>query len=284
MTEAATAFRTWLDQAWNDHGEAPQRIAAELAERAPSLPDSADGAEALRLAEHVLMTHAIDLPALHRLLAAVPPGDTLAAAMQRTRWALAQLDGSPAPELNERGRWGALQNVVLALAERGEVGLARERLLADEAAAAAHPDKGTQTAYAMTANNVALNLRVGPRGNAARDALMLDAAQLSRRAWAHAGTWLHSERADYQLAMCHAVLGQGAPAVAAAQACLSLCEAQGAEPSELFFAHECNVHAQRAAGDAAAAARHRQRMAELLEQVDDAGMRQWCAETLATTP
>lgn len=278
-----TTLRAWLDQAWNDHATASRRVADALAERAATLPDDATGAEALRLAEHVLLAHLADLPALHRLLAHVPTGTALTPTLQRARWALATLEGTPAPDVPERARWSALQNVVLAHVARGEIALARERLLADEAAAAAHAEPAAQTNYAITANNVALDLRVGPRGDPARDALMLEAAQLSRRAWARAGTWLHAERADYQLAMCHAVLGQGAQAVAAAEACLQRCEAEGAEPSELFFAHECNVHAQRAAGSTAAAAQHRERMAALLEQVSDAGMRQWCSETLATT-
>jgi hypothetical protein len=278
-----TTLRAWLDQAWNDHPTAARRVADELAERAAALPDDATGAEALRLAEHVLLAHLADLPALHRLLSRVPAGDALTPTVQRARWALAMLEGAPPPDVPERARWSALQNVVLVHVARGEMALARERLLADEAAVAAHPDKATQTAYASTANNVALDLRVGLRGDAARDALMIDAAQLSRRAWTRAGTWLHSERADYQLAMCHAVLGQGALAVAAADACLQRCEAEGAEPGELFFAHECNVHAQRAAANTAAAAQHRERMVALLEQVSDAGTRQWCSETLATT-
>lgn len=279
-----TTLRAWLDQAWNDHATASRRVADELAERASTLPDDATGAEALRLAEHVLLGHLADLPALQRLLSRVPAGETLTPTVQRARWALAMLEGTaPPPDVPERARWSALQNVVLVHVARGEMTLARERLLADETAAAAHTEPAAQKNYAITANNVALDLRVGPRGDAARDALMIDAAQLSRRAWARAGTWLHSERADYQLAMCHAVLGQGALAVAAAEACLRRCEAEGAEPSELFFAHECNVHAQRAAADTAAAAQHRERMVALLEQVADAGMRQWCSETLATT-
>lgn len=284
MSADATPLGDWLGAAWDRHADAPREVADELQRRAATLPDDGDGAQAVRLAEHLLLAHLDDAPALQRLLSALPPGAALDAAAARARWALAVLGGEGTPEaLPDAARWGALQNVVLALLLRGQVGAARECLLAEEAAAAASDDAAARRAYAATANNVAVDLRLGPRGDAARDALMLDAAALARRAWERAGTWMHVERADYQLAMCHAVLGQGEAARAAARACLAACEREGADAAERFFAHECNVHAERAAGDAVAAAAHRERMAALLAQIEDAGLRDWCAETLAKT-
>src|SRR5258706_252637 len=70
------------------------------------------------------------------------------------------------------------------------------------------------------------------------DTLMMDAALTSRSAWSKAGTWLTVERADYMLARCAAALGEGVQAVAHALSCLAICEANDAEPVELFFAHE----------------------------------------------
>lgn len=283
MTEP-TALRAWLDQAWNDHATATQRVADELLARAAALPDDADGAGVVRLAAHTLLAHCADTAAMQRLLAQLPHGEALQAAARPAYWALAQLNGSPPPTVSDRERFSALEYVVLVHAARGEASQAQAGLLAEEDAAAAHADPATCKAYAATANNVAGSLRDGPRGDAAKDTLMLAAAQLSRRAWERAGTWINVERADYQLAMCHAVLGQGAQAVAFAGACLARCEAEAAEPSELFFAHECCVHAQRAAGAGALAAQHRAQMVALLAQVGDEGLRAWCAETLAATP
>ncbi|MFY9510136.1 MAG: hypothetical protein WAQ05_04085, partial [Rubrivivax sp.] len=128
-------------------------------------------------------------------------------------------------------------------------------------------------------------LRDAARGDAAVDSLMLTAAQLARRAWERAGTWVHVERADYVLALCLVALGQGAAAVASAQACLARCEAEDPDDAcELFFAHACNVQAQHSAGDMAAAARHRAQMVALLARIQDGGMRQSCEQTLAGTP
>jgi len=276
-------LRAWLDQAWDEHAEHPRRVLEGLRERAPSLPDDGDGAEAVRLAEHVALAHLADTTALDTLLAALPAQGALQPAVARARWALATLAGSAPPEVPDRARWAALHGVVMTLVARGRGAEARRRLLADEAAAATHADMPSRQAYAATANNSALDLRLGARGDPARDALMVDAALLARRAWSACGGWIHVERADYQLAMCHAAAGQGAQAVAAGEACLAACEANAADAAERFFAHECLVHARRAAGDAGGAAREREQMAALLAQVDDAAMRSWCEKTLAET-
>ncbi len=274
----------WLSRAWDEHAQAPQRVADELQQRAALLPDDEQGAQAVRLGEHLWLAHLGDTAGLDRLLHSLPPGPALAAAARRARWCLAMLaEQAPQAELPGAARWSALQNLVLARLLRGEAAAARQALLAEEDAATASDDAAARRSYAATANNVALDLRLGPRGDAERDALMLEAAALARRAWARAGTWMHVERADYQLALCHAALGQGVAARQHAQACLVACQGNGADAAELFFAHECAVHAERAAGDAEAAARHRAEMAALLAQIEDQGLRDWCAQTLATT-
>lgn len=197
----------------------------------------------------------------------------------------------PAPP--EAPRWRALQNVVLALAGLGRSSEAAALLAADEAAARAQGDAEAGVAYASTANNVAGHLQIGnlrgdadadaPR-DAERDALMLQAAAIARRAWDSAGHWMHAERAEYRLALCHAVAGQGAAAVHHAGLCLAGCETAGdaADAVEHYFAHEALVRAHRAAGDAPAAAAALQRMPMLLAQISEAdGLRDWCARTLA---
>ncbi len=281
-----TPLRHWLDLAWNDHPDAPARIAAELAQRAATLPDDADGAECVRLAEHVLLAHLADSAAMQALLSRLPPGAAaLQPGIQRATWALAQLgDGAPpAATPDDATRWRALHSVLMVLVARGQAAQAQRRLSSEEEAAAAHPDAAARKAFAATANNTAADLTAGPRGDAARDALMLAAAAASRRVWQGAGNWMNVERADYRLALCHAALGQGSQAVAHAAACLALCEAEAADASELFFAHECNVLAQRAAGDAASAAAHREKMVALLAQIEDAQMQRYCSETLDKT-
>lgn len=306
-TPIPSALRALLDDALARHGDAPADVAAALQAQAPTLPADAEGAEAIRLAEHVLLGHRADAVGLATFVAALPPAlavdPATAPALQRARWALARLqaplaaDWPPAPP--DAPRWRALQNVVLALARLGRCGEAAALLADDEAAARAHGTGEAGVAYAAAANNVAAHLQDsgacgaldpspaagrGARRDAERDALMLHAAAIARRAWDSAGTWMQVERAEYRLALCHAAAGNGAAAVHHAGQCLAGCQAAGdaADAVEHYFAQEALVRAHRAAGDAAAASAALQRMAVLLAQISEAdGLRDWCADTLA---
>lgn len=318
-TLTPSVLRSLLDDALARHADAPADIAALLLAQAPTLPADAEGAEAIRLAEHVLLGHCADADGLAAFVAALPPALTAdvatAPALQRVRWALAQvraqmqaqmqmqapLGSDASPALPDALRWRALQNVVLALAGQGRCGEAAALLAADEAAALAHGADEAGVAYATAANNVAGHLQTGNPGavaargatceserdterDADRDALMLQAAAIARRAWASAGNWMHVERAEYRLALCHAAAGNGAAAEHHAGLCLAGCLAAGeaADAVEHYFAHEALVRAHRAAGDAPAASAALQHMAGLLTQISQAdGLRDWCAETLA---
>ncbi len=294
---ARAALSDLLDHTEASHADDPAAAMATLLSRAPGLAADAEAARALRLAEHVALAHLGDAALLAALLDVLPPAlqqaDATAATLLRLRWALAVVGGGPLPSLPpDAQRWRALQNVVLALAAQGRWAQATGLLAADEAAARAHGTAEAGVAYAVSANNVAMELQTGgpPAGamrDAARDALMLEAAAIARRAWGHAGNWRHAERAEYRLALCHAAAGHGALAVQHAQRCLSACVAAGdaADAVEHFFAHEALARAHGTAGDAAAACAARQQMASLLPQIDTAdGLRTWCAEALAALP
>jgi hypothetical protein len=277
-----------MDRAYNDHAEAPQAFADALMARAATLPADAEGAEAIRLAEHVMLGHLADAPALQRFVQALPPAlvqaEVAAASLQRANGCLSLMQGGAPADLPPLLRWRSLHNAVLGLALTGRAALGSELLARDEAAALASPELAERQAYAAAANNIAAGLRQEPRRSADVDALMIQAAGVARRAWEKAGNWMNVERAEYQLALCHAVLGQGTPALHHAGLCLRICEAEQADAVEHFFAHEALVHAHRAAGQADQACAHRAQMAQWLPQVADAGMQAYCAKTLADTP
>ncbi|MBZ8141426.1 hypothetical protein CLD22_16160 [Rubrivivax gelatinosus] len=278
-----STLHDWLEQAWERHDTQAQALAHELLARATALPDDDDGADAVRLARHTMLGHLADAALLRAFIGALPAGAHLAPARSRAEWALAQLEGRPAEALPEAVAWGLLGDVAQADLVLGRLDALRTRLLGLEDEAARHPDEAARRAYAATAHNVTLALRLGAR-EPVHDALMIELAGLERRAWARAGTWMHVERADYQLAMCHAAVGHGPDAQAFAAACLAACEANGADAAERFFAHECGLHAALAASDTESAARHRAAMVARLAEVDDAEMRAFCEQTLAASP
>ena len=289
------SLRFWLDQAQSQHADQPLAITAALTARAASLPADADGAEAIRLAEHVWLAHAADTSGLQAFLDALPAtlsdDASTAPSLQRADGALAWLAGQVAKTQPDATRWRVLQNVVLAMAAQGRSAEALGLLQADEATARALGPSDAGQAFAATANNVASHLQDRPRGDEARDSLMLQAAAIARRAWENAGSWMQVERADYRLALCHAAAGQGAEAVEHARRCLADCMADcvaagdQADALEHFFAHEALVRAHRAAGDAAAAGAAVQRMQVLLADIAEAdGLRAWCADVLSALP
>lgn len=279
---------TTLARLQDEHGSAPALAAQTLLSLADRLNPDDTGADALRLAEHVLLGHGADPAALRAWLARLPA--TLAsqaptaAAVQRARWAAAQLDGGPADTPPQPQRWRAWQNLALAWVARGEVERAAEELSVQESAAAAEPDAAATAPLAASANNLATHLRDAPDRSAAHTALMLQAAATAARLWARAGTWVNVERAAYQLALCHAAAGQPQPALTHAYQCLQVCEREGADAVELFFAHEALWHAHRAAGDAAGQQAARQAMAAQQAQVQDADLQAWCAQVLQKLP
>lgn len=299
MTPSAdtTCLARFLDSADATHAEQPAATAAALLARAAGLTADPDGARALRLAEHVALAHLADTAALAALLAAVPAAlaqaEPTAGTLQRLHWSLAMVNGTavPAPPPATQ-RWRALQNVVLALAAQQRWAEAADLLSADELAARADGAGEAGRAYASSVNNVAMDLQTsgpppGAPRDAARDALMLQAATIARRAWGHAGTWQHAERAEYRLALCHAVAGDGAAALHHARLCLAGCEVAGADADvvEHFFVQEALVRAHLAAGDTSGAVAAHARMQALLPQIGTAdGLQAWCAEVLADLP
>lgn len=290
MDDTTTSdLATWLPQAWELHAESPHEVAAGLSARQPMLAANADAAEAVRLAEHVWLSHLDDAAGLRAWLQQLPPAVLQApigaASVQRTRWVLAVLDGAEPPAVDDSTRWRGQQNLWSVWAAHGRADDALAMLNDEVPRALAHPENTACRALAATCNNLASDLRTGRRGDPHQDLLMLALARASRQLWHRAATWLQVERADYQLARCHAVLGQAEAALTHARSCLAAIDAHAGEAEagamEYFYAHEALAYAHHAAGDAAGAAAQRQCMLDRLAAIDDPLTRAWCQRDLA---
>lgn len=270
-----------IDRALTLHPQAPDAAARLLHEAAAHAAQAGgdDAAEEpgpelretlLRAAEHVLLGHLDQGPALAALL----DGDLAGVPDARSRCAIALAGGGAAPdwqELSAAERVRAHFNAVLALSRRRDFDGMR-RLMAQAQALVPEEDEIAAKSWAGVANNVAADMRCyHQRGDAAHAALMLEAAAQARAAWVAAGGWLQIERADWQLAMCAAVAGEGARALEAARACLAACEQQGGDDYEFCFAHQALALAALAAQEPALARQQREAMAQrvalLAEQV-----------------
>ena len=286
----------FLSHAWDEHADSPRAVADRLPQAFELLLlEPAGAAELARLIEHVLLAHLDQGEALRSQLNLLQPlaefDPMLALALHRSVLALALADddlGSDLADLyktlSAAEQVRAYGQAALALTHRAQ--WSRVHAMIEEATRIAQSDDEGKALRALAAltNNLADHLRhyraSGDADQSERDALMLHAARLARVHWERAGGWVEVERADYQLALCHAVVGQGETALQHAQACLSACLENGADAFELFFAHEAMAHAYLASNQADQASQQRLLMQDLLTTVEDATSREYALTCL----
>ncbi|MEZ0228788.1 MAG: hypothetical protein ACAI25_09200 [Planctomycetota bacterium] len=276
-----------VEQGWAEHEKDSAGVLARCEGAIPEVTEAKHLPGLAALLVHVAGEHLGEwkrgLSALDRMMSlpVVKAGTAEAQALLRSRATLLLASGDRAtadeviaraqtaglPVASTRIRVLAVAASALAGQKQVEAGVA----LFEEALslAAYGPDKADPAARALavTGNNLACSLEEKKVRTPAEDRLLELAARTGRRFWEVAGTWIEVERAEYRLAMTCLALGRAKDAVTHANECLALCEKNGADAGELFFANEALARA------------HKARMVELLAEVD-AGIRPWCEETL----
>jgi hypothetical protein len=283
-------FDRFLNQAWDEHATHTTAVAERLASQGPALvTEEAQIAPLANLVHHVHGEHLgrwAEGRALLRQLAAHParsPDGAASAALARFQASLALCEGSA----DERAAMGASDRIrvtALTAANLAERDTPRASALFGEALAeaeragldAADP---ANRALAVTANNLACTLEEKRSRSAAERALMITAAQATRRFWALAGGWLETERAEYRLAMTWLQAGDPALARHHAQQCLAIVQANGSVPLERFFASEALALAEAADGNAAGHAAALAQTREAFAALDEADQG-WCRASL----
>jgi hypothetical protein len=281
-------YDTFLDQAWTDHATDPAAVAQRLAEQALAhVTEPGRVIPVAHLAHHVFGEHlgqwASGLVFLGRLRALPVVQDDAAAAIHRFQAALQLAAGQADPratlDAGTRIRITALAAANLALHDAPRsAALLEEAVAAAEAAALPDQDPAHRN-LGIAGNGIAGTLEDKPGRSADDTRLMLRAAQVARRFWALAGTWLETERADYRLAMSHLQAGDLPRARQHAQDCLEIVQAQGNVPLEAFFGWEALGRVERAAANTTG---HRQALAQAeaafaaLSEADQG----WCRPSL----
>lgn len=281
-------FDTFMNTAWDEHATNPAGVAGRLATEGLPLADSSDRIVALaHLAQHVYGAHLArwaDGRALLDRLAALPAADAgAAAALARFGAGLDLCAGRDEARAglsaSDRIRVTALAASNLADHDAARAGALLAEAAAEAERAALPPGDAAARALAVAGNNIAAALEEKPQRSAPERELMIAAAQAGRRWWALAGTWLETERAEYRLAMSWLRAGDAARARRHAQQCLDIVAANGGVALERFFGHEALALAERAAGDAEAAAQALAAARAACADLDDSD-RGWCQTTL----
>jgi len=283
-------FDTFIETAWNDHGDRPHDVADRLAASLHLVETPEHVPPFARLATHVFGEHlgewqrGIDVLESLRGRPAFDGGAAVTGAVTRSIATLqyASGDRSAWAALTPEDRVFASASAAAAFAGRSEfrpaIAAYSEALrLASTGLPSGSP---ALRALAVGGNNLAAALEEKTDRDPSETQGMIGAAEGGLQYWKLAGTWLEEERAEYRLARCRLQAGDSAAAIRSAKRCLQVCKDNNAPPFEEFFGYAVLAVAQRAAGDADGFAAARDRALELVGQVGE-GEKQWCASDLA---
>jgi tetratricopeptide (TPR) repeat protein len=284
------SFDTFIENAWNDHGDRPQEVADRLVGSLQIIEAPAQIPAFARLLTHVFGEHLGQwnqgIAALESLRS-VPAFDGSAAVTRALVRSVAALryasgDREALDPLSRDDRVTVLATVSSALAARREF----RQAIAAYSEALRSVDSGLPAdspairALAVGGNNLAAALEEKKDRDPLETAEMVTAAEGGLKYWKQAGTWLEEERAEYRLARSLLQAGNPESAVHSATRCIEVCTANDAPDFERFFGYAVLALAQRDAGDVAGFEASRQEARHLFDLVP-AAERQWCESDLA---
>jgi hypothetical protein len=281
-------FETFIQSAWNDHGDRPDEVASRLASSLAIIASRDDVAPYVRLVIHVYGEHlgkwdeGVSLVASIRALPVCD--DSVTPVLDRAAATLHYAAGKPRAldTLGREDRIAALATASSALAGRNRFhdalsAYALALQLADGDLPANSP---AIRALAVGGNNLAAALEEKTDRDTDEARGMVSAATAALKYWKLAGTWLEEERAEYRLSRSACLAGEHRDAVAAATRCVDICSRNDAPALERFFGYTALALAHRAAGDDdafAVAKDHALRHYDLVAPDE----RQWCASELS---
>ncbi len=281
-------FEAFIQKAWADHADRPEDVAARLEAGYALIEEPAQIAPFARILAHVDGEHlarwANGVSRLERLRAhAHWRDDGDAAVLVRRLIAALRMGEGAATDSRlstpDRAHAHAIAASALAAHQRMRDALRHYRAARDAAAAGIADGDPAIRALAVTSNNLAATLEASAARSADETAAMLDAATASRECWARAGGWLEAERAEFMLAQCHLAAGDAASALGHAEACAAICDRNGADAFERFFAQGATALAHRALGDQARFGAARAAARSLRESLP-AEQQSWCEPML----
>lgn len=278
-------FDTFVETAWNEHGDRPQEVADRLAASLDRVELSEHIPPFARLVTHVFGEHlaqwqqGIELLERLRTLRAFDGGSVVTAAVARSVGTLryARGDTSALESLAFEDRIYALAAAAAVFAGRNEF----KQALAAYAKALQLASPGLPSgspalrALAVGGNNLAAALEEKKDRDGDETQGMIAAARGGLKYWKVAGTWLEEERAEYRLARSLMQAGDASRAVEHAQRCVNICQLNNAPSFEQFFGFATLAAAQRATGGFGSFEASRKRALELYAEIPE-DERRWC--------
>lgn len=107
---------------------------------------------------------------------------------------------------------------------------------------------------------------------------MIFAAQIARKHWEIAGTWMNVERAEYRFAKVFIKTNQSQQALNHALACIEICQKNSAPDLEFFFGYEVVAESQQIAKNLSGFSQAIEKMREHFDKLSEAD-KQWTEKT-----
>ena len=252
-----TTVAQLIDQAWEDHADAPQAVADRLAVASAGITSAELVPPYARIVAHVMGEHLGEWDRGILLLESLrrdPAYATAPAAQEALRRGIATLryasgDTASIAPLSSDDRAAVLAGAAGALAGRGDFDGALAAYASGVGLAAELPRSSSAfRALAIAGNNLAAALEDHAARAPQQTQGMVAAAHGGLAFWRIAGTWLEEERAHYRLARSHLAAGEPLPAIEAGKQCAQVCLANDAPAFERFFAYAVLARALREAG------------------------------------
>lgn len=243
-------FADFLNKAWSEHGDHPEQTATQLAQGLALCTSASDVVSLVNLTTHLYSEHLQKFVEGERQLREIGKNDFAKGtpaefAVARAIMAFRLCDGSVDSEQDRLGLTPAdlarslgIATSALSVRDSGRAEKYLRQALQIATSIELTDSDGVARGLAIAGNNTAASLEEVASRTDQQTCLMLLAAETGRKFWEIAGTWLEVERAEYRWAKSCLQAGLFDEARTHAKLCLSIAQANGEPPLEIFFAYE----------------------------------------------
>ncbi|SMF82216.1 hypothetical protein [Pseudobacteriovorax antillogorgiicola] len=282
-------FKKYIGDSWARHGQDPHGVAERLIHGVSLIKSEQDLIALLKISYHVTISHLKDLSQFEAVLESLQSHseehpDLRVAELSAKFSEAASLNMRPAEEQSQKSTAYKVSSYALAsasFAHQGNWDEAKKHLeLAKKYVDDGNAESEGLRDLAVSSNNIALDVESETSiPDPTATALMIDAALTARKYWEMIGSWLEVERAEYRLSASYLKAQNLDLARQAARNGISICENNGTDPLELFFAYEALAKVENTAQQLSAYAEAVTRMEEMFELIGPDNQ-PWCQSIL----
>lgn len=253
-------FSDYIKNAWKAHSNQCEKIAADFPRAAALASTHEEINQFVELVTHVMGEHlgkwkeGISFLTNLKKLTSFSKNSDVNVAVKRAIAAF-QISDEQTPDLRSFSRSEQIRILALAASNLCDRDFKKSKRLLSQAVALAeaHIEKKdpANRAIAVTGNNFACGLEAKKSRTPEETEWMILCAQVARKYWEIAGSWLEISRAEYRLAMVCLQAQDVTNAFMHAQNCLTLCRENNAEDLDMYFAYEAVAFVEKAKGDKA---------------------------------